>query len=144
MEKRLREMIKEAMVAKRENNTKENGIRYQTLKNILETAQKIAKQTNVEVNDKFIIDAAKKEIKQANDVLEYVKNNEDRKKETMLVISVCEEILPAMASEEDIRKYLEDNNVEKNMGACMKSLKAHFGDLLDGKVAQGVVKTYIA
>lgn len=144
MEKKLREMIKAAMVAKRENNTKENAIRYQTLKNVLETAQKLAKQTNVEVNDKFIIDAAKKEIKQANDVLEYVKNDEGRKNETMLVISICEELLPTMASEEDIRKYLEDNNVEKNMGACMKSLKAHFGDALDGKVAQSVVKTYIA
>lgn len=144
MEKKIREMIKEAMVARRDNNTKENGIRYQTLKNILETAQKLAKQTNVEVNDKFIIDAAKKEIKQANDVLEYVKDSEEKKNETMLVISICEELLPTMASEEDIRKYLEDNNVEKNIGACMKSLKAHFGDALDGKVAQSVVKTYIA
>lgn len=141
MEKKLREMIKAAMVAKRENNTKENAIRYQTLKNVLETAQKLAKQTNVEVNDKFIFDALKKEIKQANDVLEYVKNNEDRKNETMLVISICEELLPKMASEDEVRTFVNANKeTYNNIGAMMKALKEYFGDTLDGKMASQVVK----
>ena len=141
MEKKLREMIKASMVAKRENNTKENGIRYQTLKNVLETAQKLAKQTNVEVNDKFVVDALKKEIKQANDVLEYIKNNEDRKNETMLVISICEELLPKMASEDEVRTFVDANKeTYNNIGAMMKALKEYFGDTLDGKMASQVVK----
>lgn len=144
MEKKLRGMIKEAMVAKRNDNTKENAIRYQTLKNVLETAQKLAKQTNATVTDKHVYDALKKEIKQSNDLLSYIKDDEGRKSDAMLAISVCEELLPKMASEDDIRAYLVENNVEKNIGICMKSLKAHFGDALDGKVAQGVVKLYIA
>ena len=33
--------------------------------------------------------------------------------------------------------------VEKNIGVCMKSLKAKFGNTLDGKMANGVVRQYI-
>ena len=40
-------------------------------------------------------------------------------------------------------EYLVSNNIEKNMGICMKSLKAKYKDNLDGKIAQGVVKDYI-
>ena len=38
---------------------------------------------------------------------------------------------------------LIDNNIEKNIGVCMKTLKNHFGSNMDGKLAQSVVKSYI-
>ena len=63
MEKKLRELIKQAMIEKRKTG-KSN--KYQTYKNILETAQKIAKEKKSDVTDSIILEATKKEIKQAN------------------------------------------------------------------------------
>lgn len=55
----------------------------------------------------------------------------------------CEQCgLYFIASEEEILAYLVDNSVEKNMGACMKALKANFGTNMDGKVASAVAKKY--
>lgn len=57
MEQKLRALIKEAMIEKKETG-KTN--KYQTYKNILETAQKLAKASLAAVNDGFIYDAAKR------------------------------------------------------------------------------------
>lgn len=48
-----------------------------------------------------------------------------------------------MAEADEIRDYLVTNNIDKNMGICMKTLKEHFKDSLDGKQASKVVKEYI-
>lgn len=142
MEKRLRAEIKTALSAKLKDKTSENENRYQTLKNILETAQKNAKEKQTELCDGFIIDAAKKEIKQLNDTMQYCKFGSDKEKELTFCISVAEEFLPRMATEEDIRYFLETIEVT-NMGMAMKSLKTHFGDALDGKMASQIVKNLL-
>ena len=49
-----------------------------------------------------------------------------------------------MVTAEEITEYLTSNNIEKNIGVCMKTLKAQFGSNLDGKMAQGIVKEYIS
>lgn len=49
-----------------------------------------------------------------------------------------------MATPEEILSFLRGEHLEKNMGACMKAVKAKFGDALDGKVASMVVKQYIS
>lgn len=137
MEKKLRELIKNAMIAKDKQS-------QTTYKNILEKAQKAAKDDKSEINDTYIINAAKKEIKQINDLLEYCEVGSDRYNECKKNIQLCEELLPQMASEDDILNYLSESNLEKNMGICMKALKSKFGDALDGKIASMTVKKYIA
>ena len=136
METRIRSLIKEAMIEK----NKDKQITY---KNILEGAQKIAKQTNVAVTEDMLIKSVKNEIKQLNDLKEYCRPGDERYESIMVKLSYCEAILPAMASEDDIKQYLIDNNIEKNIGVCMKTLKNHFGSNMDGKLAQSVVKSYI-
>lgn len=137
MEKQLRDLIKKAMIEK-------DKLAQLTYKSILENAQKLAKEKKEDVNDSYIISAAKKEIKQLEDLLKYCDEGSDKYNETKAKIGLAEGILPRMTSKEDIMNYLVSENVEKNMGACMKVLKSRFKDNLDGKLASGVVKEYIS
>lgn len=135
MEQKIRTLIKENMVAKNKNATI-------TYKNILETAQKTAKKTNAEVTEEMLVSAVKNEIKQLNDLLAFVKKDSDRYAEIMEKLSYCKSVLPAMASAEAMEAYLKEQSVEKNVGACMKALKAKFGANMDGKEASTVAKAY--
>lgn len=136
MEKMLRDLIKKAMIEK-------NKDAQLTYKSILENAQKLAKEKKEDVNDSYIIAAAKKEIKQLEDLLKYCKEDSSKFVETKAKITLAEGILPRMTSKDDIMNYLVSENVEKNMGICMKSLKSRFKNSLDGRVASGVVKEYM-
>lgn len=136
MEKTLRDLIKKAMIEKDKNA-------QLTYKSILENAQKLAKEKKEDINDSYIIAAAKKEIKQLEDLLKYCEANPDKATEVETKIELAERILPKMTSENDIKNFLIGNNIERNMGVCMKALKAEFKDSLDGKAASGVVKEYI-
>lgn len=136
LEQKLRELIKEAM----KNHKEEAKLTY---KSILENAQKLAKEKKEEVNDSYIISSAKKEIKQLTDLLEYCEQNSDKYEEANRKIDLAKGILPKMAEADEIRDYLVTNNIDKNMGICMKTLKEHFKDSLDGKQASKVVKEYI-
>ena len=91
----------------------------------------------------MIFDAAKKEIKQINDLLAYVKETDD--KYTVLVQNkeYAESILPKMVTEQEILDFLTTHSIEKNMGTCMKALKAEFKDSLDGKLASQTVRKYL-
>ena len=136
MEQRVRSLVKEAMLEKNKN-------KQITYKSILEGAQKIAKQTNVAVTDEMIIKSVKNEIKQLNDLKQYCTEGTERFAEVIEKINYCEILLPKMISKEEIQAYLLDNNVEKNIGVCMNTLKSVYGTALDGQMAQGVVKEYI-
>ena len=136
LEQKLRELIKEAM----KNHKEEAKLTY---KSILENAQKLAKEKKEEVNDSYIIASAKKEIKQLTNFLEYCEQNSDKYEEANRKIDLAKGILPKMAEAGEIRDYLVTNNIDKNMGICMKTLKEHFKDSLDGKQASKVVKEYI-
>lgn len=136
MEKMLRDLIKKAMIEK-------NKLAQLTYKSILENAQKLAKEKKEGVNDSYIIAAAKKEIKQLEDLLSYCKEGTEQYNEVKAKIELAEGILPRMTSKEDIMNYLVSENIEKNMGICMKALKLRFKDSLDGRLASGVVKEYI-
>lgn len=136
MEKMLRDLIKKAMIEK-------NKLAQLTYKSILENAQKLAKEKKEDVNDSYIISAAKKEIKQLEDLLKYCEENSPKFAETRDKIALAEGILPSMTSKEDIMYYLVSMKMEKNMGVCMKALKLRFKDSLDGRIASGVVKEYI-
>ena len=136
MEQKLRDLIKQAMLEK-------NTEKKQTYKNILETAQKIAKEKKTEVTDSLIFDAAKKEIKQINDLLEYVKETDNKYKVLVQNKEYAESILPKMVSEQEILDFLTTHSIEKNMGTCMKALKIEFKDSLDGKLASQTVRKYL-
>ena len=137
METRVRMLIKDAMKDK-------NEAAKLTYRSILENAQKIAKNDgNRAVTDDDFIKAAKNEIKQLNDLYEYVKNDSVRATEIAEKVGYCQGLLPQAVTEEQILEYLNTNNIEKNIGVCMKNLKAQFGSALDGKMAQGVVRQYI-
>ena len=136
MEKMLRDLIKKAMIEK-------NKLAQLTYKSILENAQKLAKEKKEDVNDSYIISAAKKEIKQLEDLLSYCKEGTEQYNEAKAKIELAEGILPRMTSKEDIMNYLISENIGKNMGVCMKALKSRFKDSLDGRLASGVVKEYI-
>lgn len=142
MEKKLRDSIKVAMKVKMEDATLENIIIYQTRKNILETAQKIAKEKKIDISDSLIYDAAKKEIKQANDLISYVTDkNSDKYAEIQVIIRTAEEFLPQMVTEDEIKNYVESHKDEfHNIGEAMKALKSKYGDSLDGKLASQIVR----
>lgn len=137
MEQKIRDLIKKSMLEKNKNA-------QLTYKSILENAQKYAKADgNRNVTDDDFVKAAKNEIKQLKDLLEYCEVSSDKYFEITHKIDYCVNILPAMATEEDIINYLVSNNIDKNIGVCMKSLKEHFGSNMDGKMANGIVRKYI-
>lgn len=142
MEAKLRLAIKEAMKSKNENA--DSLAVYQTRKNILETAQKIAKDKKTNVTDSMIYDAAKKEIKQLNDLLSFCNNNNEKKHQISVCVSEANNWLPAMVSENEIKSFIENHKAEaSNIGAMMKLLKNTFGDSLDGKMASSLVKSIL-
>lgn len=137
MKNKVRALIKQAMLDKNENAKT-------TYKSILDNALKIAKSDgNREVVDDDFIKATKTEIKQLNDLFEYVKNDTVRSAEITEKLGYCKALLPQMVTEDQIVEYLTTNNIEKSIGVCMKALKAQFGSTLDGKMANGVVRQYI-
>ena len=137
MQNKVRQLIKQAMIDKNENAKT-------TYKSILDNALKIAKNDgNREVTNDDFIKATKNEVKQLNDLLEYVKNDTERSNEINEKLKYCDTILPQMVTAEQITEYLTSNNIEKNIGVCMKSLKAKFGSTLDCKMANGIVRQYI-
>lgn len=136
MERKIRSLIKEAMVEK-------NKSKQITYKNILETAQKTAKKTNADVTDEMIINAVKNEIKQLNDVIGYYEACSEKYIEIKEKIAYCEVVLPKMATEDEIRYFLVSSDIEKNIGICMKALKENFGANMDGKMASTIAKEYV-
>lgn len=139
----LRNNIKISLKEKIETK---NSINYSVYKNILDKAQKDAKENKCDViADEYIIRAARKELKQLEDTLSYITNESDPKRFSELTesIAVVNNFLPKSISNQVIAEYLLDSHIEKNMGICMKSLKLKFEALLDSKVASEVVKEYI-
>lgn len=140
MEVKVRNLIKEAM--KNKNETAKL-----VYKSVLDGALKLAKlDGNRAVKDDDFVKAAKNEIKALKDLEDIlVKSGKtDRLAEVQEKIALFEVLVPQMATDEQVKEFLVANNIEKNMGACMKALKAQFGSTLDGKAAQAVVKEYLS
>ena len=138
METKVRQLVKQAMIDRNENAKV-------TYKSILENALKIAKADgNRAVTDDDFIKATKNEMKQLNDLSEFVKKDDERLAVIGEKYSYCKALLPKMVTKEQIVEYLTTNNIEKNIGVCMKALKTQFSSTLDGKMAQGIVREYIS
>ncbi len=114
---------------------KEDKIRANALMMLVDTAQKIAKEKGIEVDDKVIMEAAKKLSKMAKESIEA--GMEDAKKE----LAVYEEFLPKTLNEEETKKIIKDiiNEIgSKNIGEIMKRLKSR-GDV-DLALANRILK----
>lgn len=139
----LRENIKLALKEKLETK---NDTKYSVYKNILDKAQKDAKEKKTEIiTDDYVITAARKELKQLEDTLSYItkESGPDRYEKLTTSIAIVNDFLPKSVSENEILDFLKNNDVDKNMGICMKALKNKFGVNLDGRTASNIVKNYI-
>lgn len=147
MEKKLRDAIKEAMIVKSKDNSTVNVEIYKTRKNILETAQKIAKEKQTDITDSMIYDAAKREIKQLADVLQYCGGKIEKQEIINKCVTEAETWLPEMTSEKEIVDFVEiykrENKDNFNIGSVMKALKEKYQDNLDSKLASNIVKSMI-
>jgi uncharacterized protein YqeY len=125
------ELKKMMIKAKKEDKTKANALMM-----LVDTAQKIAKEKNEEVNEKHIIEAAKKLSKMAKESIEA--GMDEAKKE----LAVYEEFLPKMLNEEETKKVIKEIIDEiggKNIGEIMKRLKQR-GDV-DLGLANKIIKS---
>ncbi len=125
------ELKKMMMKAKKEDKTKANALMM-----LVDTAQKIAKEKSEEVNEKHIMEAAKKLSKMAKESIDA--GMEDAKKE----LEVYEQFLPKMLNEEETTKIIKeiiDEIGSKNIGEIMKRLKQR-GDV-DMGLANKIIKS---
>lgn len=139
----LRNNIK---IALKEKLKTKNDTKYSVYKNILDKTQKDAKEKKTEIiTDDYVITAARKELKQLEDTLSYItkESDPDRYEKLTTSIAIVNDFLPKSVSENEILDFLKNNDVDKNMGICMKALKNKFGVNLDGKTASNIVKNYI-
>lgn len=139
----LRNNIKIALKEKLETK---NDTKYSVYKNILDKTQKDVKEKKIEViTDDYVITAARKELKQLEDTLSYItkESDPDRYEKLTTSIAIVNDFLPKSVSENEILDFLKNNDVDKNMGICMKALKNKFGVNLDGRTASSIVKNYI-
>lgn len=137
---KLREEIKKAMILKKETG---NSNRYMVLKSILEKAQKVAKEKRQEDNitDTMIVDAARKEIKQLEDLKQYCKEGTEKYNEVIEKMNVAKELLPTMITREQVEEFISNHKEEiNNIGQGMKLLSSEFGDKLDKKEASMILK----
>jgi uncharacterized protein YqeY len=139
----LRNNIK---IALKEKLKTKNDTKYSVYKNILDKTQKDAKEKKTEIiTDDYVITAARKELKQLEDTLSYItkESDPDRYEKLTTSIAIVNDFLPKSVSENEILDFLKNNDVDKNMGICMKALKNKFGVNLDGRTASNIVKNYI-
>lgn len=137
MEVKIRNLIKDAMKDK-------NEAAKITYRSILDNAQKIAKRDgNRAVNDNDFIQATKNEIKALEELAAFAQSGTDRAVEMQTKIDYCRAILPQMASEDEMVSFLVNDNIDKNIGSCMKALKQKFAASFDGKIAQAASRRYI-
>lgn len=139
----LRNNIK---IALKEKLKTKNDTKYSVYKNILDKTQKDVKEKKLEViTDDYVITAARKELKQLEDTLSYItkESDPDRYEKLTTSIAIVNDFLPKSISENEILDFLKNNDIDKNMGICMKVLKNKFGVNLDGRTASNIVKNYI-
>jgi len=115
--------------------------------NILDGAGKIAKLENRNMDEKDIISACKKSIKNLSSTIELVKEGDvvdAYKKE----VEILKEFLPNMLSNEKmetiidtiIYEMLEEERTMKNMGRVIGQVKAKCGDTADMSMVSKMIK----
>lgn len=119
--------------------------RAKVLQAILGAAQLIAKEDgNREPDDKDIVTAAKREIKMNQ------QSKDSGAPYIEAAFAICNEFLPKMMTESKTKVAinviigeLEDKS-PKAMGIVMNRLKSEYGDMIDTKLASGLVKNILS
>lgn len=102
-----------------------------------------------EITDDVVISVLKREIKKENGLIQIISdkpNSEELVNESNERISFYNSFLPSETSKEDIIAELDSFVTEKSikqMGYCMKRLKAKFGNNLNNSTASLVVREYL-
>lgn len=119
-----------------------------TLKMALSKAQAIAKDKKSDITDDIMLDGIRKELKQLNQTKDSLENRKDTDlyKSTVYKIEVLTAYLPAMMSEEEVDKTV--NNILKaagatNKGQCMKLVMAELKGKANNKDIAKSVDTYL-
>ena len=114
------------------------------LKSVKNRAILMAKTAKTEVNDAFIFQAAKKEMKQLKETLSLIPDTSDLYKTTKRQIAVIEKYVPAQLSDDELRnriKTIIDTLPENaNFGVKMKACVAELKDVADGNKISRIVK----
>ena len=145
MYKRLKEDIKNAMIAK-------DNVKKDVLKMVDNKAKLAAKELNPaaateDITDEIVLQAVRKELKQLNQTKDALKGKEDTDlyKETEQKILTLNEYLPQMMSKEEVMEVVaqilskgEFANFGQKMGACMKELRGK----ADSQVIKEVVESF--
>ena len=127
----ITELKKMMIKAKKEDKTKANALMM-----LVDSAQKIAKEKQQDVDEKIIQEAAKKLAKMAKESIEA--GMEEAKKE----LEIYKNFLPKMLSEEETQKIIKeiiDEISGKNMSEIMKKLKAR--GVVDMALASQIIKS---
>lgn len=128
-----------------------------TISSVLGAAKLIAKLergrggADFVVTDDDAIQAIRKALKQADDTLTILKNEnrtaDELYQHSQREKSILEGLLPAAISVDDIaqfiREYIAANNIDrtpKNTGVIMSALSEKYGAALDRRIAAGVIK----
>jgi uncharacterized protein YqeY len=133
----LIELQKLRIISKKEGNNEKSNI----IMMIIDYSQKLAKEDNNEVNEKYIQKGLKKYIKQVEDS---IKNGiESAKKEMEILKEFSEKILPKELNSNDLENLIKDiiKKVGNNFGNIMKELKLIEG--VNMKKASEIVKNLL-
>lgn len=140
---KLKELRMDMMKSK-----KANPERAKVLQAILGTAQLIAKEDgNRDVTEADIVSAAKNEAKMAT------QSKDSGAPYSEMTFTVTSEFLPKQMTADELKVTVETivSGLVKNgevkspkmMGSIMKTLKAEYTDLYDGRAASGIVKAVL-
>ena len=133
----LKELQKLRIISKKEGNIEKSNI----IMMIIDYSQKLAKEDNNEVNEKYIQKGLKRYIKQVEDS---IKNGiESAKKEMEILKEFSEKILPKELNSNDLENLIKDiiKKVGNNFGNIMKELKSIEG--VNMKKASEIVKNLL-
>ena len=132
--------IKKAMLDKYTN-------KRDALRAVKSRANLLAKDSHSEITDDIVVTAINKELKELKQGLSSLNNHEDDPlyKTYKERVSLLEEYLPEMMSEEDLRKAIGDILNKLGDVPFGKKMQAVMGELkgkADGKLIQSIVKSY--
>lgn len=102
-----------------------------------------------DVTDDIVIDVVSKCVKQFNDSVEMMKNNEEKVNEYKHKIEVISKYLPEQMSEEDVLKIVNQVKVntnattKKDMGKMMKELTPMLKGKFDSKRLSAIVNSIL-
>lgn len=102
-----------------------------------------------DVTDDIVIDVVSKCVKQFNDSVEMMKNNEEKVSEYKHKIEVISKYLPEQMSEEDVLKIVNQVKVntnattKKDMGKMMKELTPMLKGKFDSKRLSAIVNSIL-